>query len=269
MRIEPGEARRGRPTREAPRVQHDYRRAALREPMTPTTSPTAPSPPMTITTVTRSLSVTRATDRETSALRHSGPVQLRRRPTHDTHSHRGATTMEPILPAYKAVGERALIARLPALYLRGFRTRRRVRASPRPHRARRRQYLFTLLTLNMQQVHFDAAYAAKTEWKKLLVDFDLHARPGHRHERAHRQRQGRRQPRLGQGAAPRLQCSPATRSTRESTVLHKRESNSRPTQGIVTVATRGINQDGVEVMSFERTMLVHRRGHSPEDAANY
>jgi itaconyl-CoA hydratase len=55
----------------------------------------------------------------------------------------------------------------------------------------------------------------------------------------------------------------------ESTVLHKRESKSRPTQGIVTVATRGINQDGAEVMSFERTMLVYRRGHSPEAAANY
>jgi len=36
---------------------------------------------------------------------------------------------------------------------------------------------------------------------------------------------------------------------------------SRRTQGIVTVPTRGINQDGIEVMSFERTMLVHRRGH--------
>ena len=55
----------------------------------------------------------------------------------------------------------------------------------------------------------------------------------------------------------------------ESTVLHKRESKSRPTQGIVTVSTRGINQDGNEVMSFERTMLIYRRGHSPEEAANY
>jgi acyl dehydratase len=27
-----------------------------------------------------------------------------------------------------------------------------------------------LLTLNIQQVHFDAAYAAKSEWKKMLVD---------------------------------------------------------------------------------------------------
>src|SRR5271170_5245930 len=28
---------------------------------------------------------------------------------------------------------------------------------------------FTLLTLNIQELHFDAAYAAKTEWKKPLV----------------------------------------------------------------------------------------------------
>jgi itaconyl-CoA hydratase len=55
----------------------------------------------------------------------------------------------------------------------------------------------------------------------------------------------------------------------ESTILSKRGSKSRPTQGIVTVSTRGINQEGKEVMNFERTMLVHRRGHSPEEAAGY
>jgi itaconyl-CoA hydratase len=55
----------------------------------------------------------------------------------------------------------------------------------------------------------------------------------------------------------------------ETTILSKRPSKSRPTQGLVTVSTRGINQDGLEVMSFERTMLVYRRGHSPEEAANY
>jgi itaconyl-CoA hydratase len=37
----------------------------------------------------------------------------------------------------------------------------------------------------------------------------------------------------------------------------------------VTVSTRGVNQEGVEVMSFERTMLIYKRGHSPEAAANY
>jgi itaconyl-CoA hydratase len=35
------------------------------------------------------------------------------------------------------------------------------------------------------------------------------------------------------------------------------------------VSTRGSNQDGKEVMSFERTMLIYKRGRSPEVAANY
>jgi itaconyl-CoA hydratase len=51
--------------------------------------------------------------------------------------------------------------------------------------------------------------------------------------------------------------------------LSKRDSKSRPTQGIVTVSTRGVNQDGKEVMNFERTMLIYKRSHSPEAAANY
>ena len=56
---------------------------------------------------------------------------------------------------------------------------------------------------------------------------------------------------------------------KKAKVLAKRESESRPTQGIVTVETRGLNQDGKQVMIFERTMLVYKRGHSPEAAANY
>ena len=55
----------------------------------------------------------------------------------------------------------------------------------------------------------------------------------------------------------------------ESKVLDKRDSKSRPTQGIVRVATRGINQDGKEVMSFERTMLIYKRNLSPDEAAGY
>jgi itaconyl-CoA hydratase len=53
----------------------------------------------------------------------------------------------------------------------------------------------------------------------------------------------------------------------ESTVLSKRESASQPTQGIVAVSTRGLNQDGKEVMNFERSMLIYKRRHSPEAAA--
>jgi itaconyl-CoA hydratase len=55
----------------------------------------------------------------------------------------------------------------------------------------------------------------------------------------------------------------------ESTVLDKRESKSRPTQGIVTVKTLGRNQHGTVVMEFERTMLIAKRGHAVDDRANY
>src|SRR5580658_7347001 len=126
----------------------------------------------------------------------------------------------------------------------------------------------TLLTLNVQQVHFDAAYAAKTEWKKLLVDSTLTLA-------------------LLTGMSVRTVSAKVVANLgwdkvkathpvfagdtlyAESTVLSKRDSKSRPTQGIVTVSTRGLNQDGKEVMSFERTMLIYKRGHSPEAAANY
>ena len=47
----------------------------------------------------------------------------------------------------------------------------------------------------------------------------------------------------------------------ESEVISKRESASRPTQGIVTVRTVGKKSDGVRFMSFERTILVPKRGH--------
>ena len=52
-------------------------------------------------------------------------------------------------------------------------------------------------------------------------------------------------------------------------MLSVRESKSRPTQGIVSVETTGRNQDGVVVMTFERTMLIYRRNGSPEAAAGY
>src|ERR1700756_1330478 len=126
----------------------------------------------------------------------------------------------------------------------------------------------TLLTMNTQPVHFDSNYAAATEWKRLLVDSTLTLA-------------------MLTGMSVRTVSAKVVanlgwdkvRATHpvfagdtlyaESTVLHKRESHSRPTQGIVTVSTRGINQDGIEVMSFERTMLIYKRGHSPEAAANY
>ena len=51
----------------------------------------------------------------------------------------------------------------------------------------------------------------------------------------------------------------------ESEVLSTRESASRPTQGLVTVRTTGKKGDGTPFMSFERTVLVPKRGHGIED----
>jgi acyl dehydratase len=55
----------------------------------------------------------------------------------------------------------------------------------------------------------------------------------------------------------------------ESEVLAKRESRSRPNAGIVTVRTTGKNQEGTVVCTFERTVLVQRRGHMQDENANY
>jgi itaconyl-CoA hydratase len=127
---------------------------------------------------------------------------------------------------------------------------------------------FTLLTMNTQELHFDATYAAKTEWKKPLVDstFTLALLTG----MSVRTVSAKVVANLGWDKVKATHPVFAGDTLyAESTMLFKRESKSRPTQGIVTVSTRGVNQDGVEVMSFERTMLIYKRGHSPEAAANY
>jgi len=175
--------------------------------------------------------------------------------------------MDSILPAYKAVGERRY-RETSGLYWEDFEPGDVFEHRPGRTILDTDNVWFTLLTLNIQQVHFDAAYAAKTEWKRPLVDSTLTLA-------------------LVTGMSVRTVSAKVVANLgwdkvkashpvfvgdtlyAESRVLHKRESKSRPTQGIVTVLTRGLNQDGVEVMSFERTMLIYRQGQSPEAAANY
>ncbi|MET4639847.1 MaoC family dehydratase [Mycetocola sp. 2940] len=48
-----------------------------------------------------------------------------------------------------------------------------------------------------------------------------------------------------------------------SKVLSLRDSGSRPSVGIVKVATEGFNQDGTVVISFLRTFMIYRRGFLP------
>jgi len=175
--------------------------------------------------------------------------------------------MDKLLPAHKTVGPRRY-RETSGLYYEDFEPGDVFEHRPGRTILEVDNTWFTLLTMNTQELHFDAAYAAKTEWKKPLVDSTLTLA-------------------LLTGMSVRTVSAKVVANLgwdkvkathpvfagdtlyAESTVLHKRESKSRPTQGIVTVSTRGLNQDGASVMSFERTMLVYKRGRSPEEAANY
>jgi itaconyl-CoA hydratase len=176
-------------------------------------------------------------------------------------------TMETLLPAYKKVGERRY-RETSGLYFEDFEPGDVFEHRPGRTILQVDNTWFTLLTMNTQELHFDAAYAAKTEWKKPLVDstFTLALLTG----MSVRTVSAKVVANLGWDKVKASHPVFAGDTLyAESTVLHKRESKSRPTQGIVTVSTRGLNQDAKEVMSFERTMLIYKRGHSPEAAANY
>jgi acyl dehydratase len=54
----------------------------------------------------------------------------------------------------------------------------------------------------------------------------------------------------------------------ETTVLDKKESSSKPDRGVVTVETRGYNQDGDEVLYFRRKVMVPRRGATEAGSAD-
>lgn len=128
---------------------------------------------------------------------------------------------------------------------------------------------FTLLTLNPQQVHFDNEYASKTEWKKLLVDstFTLALVTGMSVNTI----SGKVVANLGWDEV-RLTHPVFAGDTiyAESTILSKRESKSRPDQGIVTVLTKGFNQNNKEVISFKRTVLVYKKQENKiENLTNY
>jgi len=122
---------------------------------------------------------------------------------------------------------------------------------------------FTLLTMNNHPLHFDHAYAARTEFGRPLVNscLTLSIVVGMSVDDVSYRAIGN----LGWDKV-KLTAPVFAGDTlyAESEVLAKRESKSRPTQGLVTVRTRGLKADGTEFMSFERTVLVPRRGHQTE-----
>ncbi len=123
---------------------------------------------------------------------------------------------------------------------------------------------FTLLTMNTHPLHFDDAYAQKTEFGKALVNscLTLSTIVGMSVRDVSYKAIGN----LG-WTDIRLTAPVFVGDTlyAESTVLRKRESESRPTQGVVVVRTVGMKADGTQVIGFERTVLVPKRGHGVED----
>ena len=118
---------------------------------------------------------------------------------------------------------------------------------------------FSLLTMNTNQMHFNAEYAAKSEFKRPLVVSTLTVAIA----------VGQSVTDLTQNAFANLGWDDIKMTHpvfagdtiySESIVLEKRESDSRPHAGIVTVRTRTLNQDGAEVCSFRRTFYVYKRG---------
>src|ERR1700752_4900169 len=175
--------------------------------------------------------------------------------------------MEKLIPAYRELGKKRY-RETSGLYYEDFEV-----GDVFEHRPGRTitdvdNIWLTLLTMNVQPVHFDAEFAAHTEWKKMLVDstFTLALLTG----MSVRTVSAKVVANLGwdkvRATAP---VFAGDTLYAESTVLAKRESKSRPTQGVVTVRTTGRKADGTTVMTYERSFLVPRRGHAVDDAAGY
>jgi itaconyl-CoA hydratase len=127
---------------------------------------------------------------------------------------------------------------------------------------------FTLLTMNTHPLHFDEEYGKHSEFGRCIVasPFTVSLLVGMSVTD------------VSQRAIANLGWTDIKLThpvfagdtlSAESEVLGKRESKSRPDAGIVNVRTKGRNQSGDIVCTFDRTILVQRKGHELEDKANY
>ena len=122
---------------------------------------------------------------------------------------------------------------------------------------------FTLLTMNTNQMHFNAHYAGKSTFGKLLVNSGLTVAMV----------LGISVTDASQNAIANLGWTDIRLLTpvfvgdtiyAESRVLETRESESRPYAGIVTLQTRGLNQDGDVILTYKRTVMIYKRD-APQD----
>jgi itaconyl-CoA hydratase len=126
---------------------------------------------------------------------------------------------------------------------------------------------FTLLTMNTNEIHFNAEYAGRSEFGRPLVVSTLTLAIA----------VGQSVTDITQNAFANLGIDELRLTApvfvgdtlwSESIVLEKRPSKSRPHAGLVTVRTRSLNQAGVEVLSFKRTFYVYR-SDAPQAASHF
>ena len=120
---------------------------------------------------------------------------------------------------------------------------------------------FTLLTNNTNQIHFNAHYAARTEFGRLVVNSALTFSVVAGLAVTDVSENG-----FALGWDYIELPSPVFVGDTiyaETEVVEKRESRSRPGQGIIKVRSAGINQDGQVVLRFVRTVMVWKRDAAP------
>lgn len=117
---------------------------------------------------------------------------------------------------------------------------------------------FTQLTLNNHPLHFDTEYAEETEFGECLVNSTL----------TFSVVTGMSVSDISYKAVANLGWDDVELTNpvfvgdtlyAESEVVNKRESESRPDDGVVTVETRGKKQTGEQVITFDRTVLIPKR----------
>lgn len=117
---------------------------------------------------------------------------------------------------------------------------------------------FTCLTMNTNQVHFNAPYAERTRFGRTLVNstFTLALVTG------------LTVPDTSENATANLAWTDIKLPKpvfvgdtlwSESEILELRESQSNPSVGIVTMRCRGVNQNAEVVIEFRRTFMAYRR----------
>jgi itaconyl-CoA hydratase len=123
---------------------------------------------------------------------------------------------------------------------------------------------FTCLTMNTNQVHFNAPYAQATPFGRLLVNSTLTVALV----------SGLSVPDISENAMANLSWTDIRLPKpvfvgdtlwAESEILARRDSRSNDDVGVVSARTRGINQRGEVVVEFLRTFMVYKRAARPTD----